>query len=107
AGGTKRRFGTSSRRKRLLGTRGMPKPARSISPRMAHSRIFWECSSPGHQAFLDRHEEIFEGRFRGPALRQDVVSLRFVGPEAAVVETLTWVSGLSACGSATRRVLRC
>ena len=65
---------------------------------MAHSRIFWGCSSPGHQAFLDRHEEIFKGRLRGTALRQDVVSLRFVGPEAAVVEALTWVLGLSASG---------
>lgn len=34
----------------------------------------------------------------GTALRQDVASLRFVGPETAVAETLTWVSGLSASG---------
>jgi uncharacterized protein (TIGR02246 family) len=37
----------------------------------------------GHQAFLDRHEEIFKGRFRGTVLRQDVVSLKFVRPDAA------------------------
>jgi len=36
--------------------------------------------------------------FRGTVLRQDVVSLRFVRPEAAVVETLTWISGFSASG---------
>ncbi len=52
----------------------------------------------GHQAFLDRHEEIFKGMFRGTVLRQDVVSLRFVRSEVAVVETLTWVSGFSASG---------
>jgi uncharacterized protein (TIGR02246 family) len=52
----------------------------------------------GHQAFLDRHEEIFKGMFRGTALRQDVDSLRFVRPEAAVVETLTCISGFSASG---------
>jgi uncharacterized protein (TIGR02246 family) len=52
----------------------------------------------GHQAFLDRHEEIFKGSFRGTTLKQDVVSLRFIRPETAVVETLTWVSGFSPAG---------
>ena len=52
----------------------------------------------GHKAFRDRHEQIFKGQFRGTVLRQDVVSLRFVGPSVAVVETLTWVSGFSTAG---------
>jgi len=52
----------------------------------------------GHQAFLDRHEEIFKGMFRGTVVRQDVVSLRFVRSDVAVVETLTSVSGFSASG---------
>lgn len=52
----------------------------------------------GHQAFLDRHEEIFKGMFRGTVLRQDVVSLKFVRPDTAVVETLTWISGFSPSG---------
>jgi uncharacterized protein (TIGR02246 family) len=52
----------------------------------------------GHQAFLDRHEEIFKGMFRGTVLRQDVVSLKFVRPGATVVETLTWISGFSPSG---------
>jgi uncharacterized protein (TIGR02246 family) len=52
----------------------------------------------GHQAFLDRHEEIFKGMFRGTVVRQDVVSLRFVRSDVAVVETLTSVSGFSAAG---------
>ncbi len=41
----------------------------------------------GHQAFLDRHEEIFKGMLRGTVLRQEVVSLKFVRPDTAVVET--------------------
>jgi uncharacterized protein (TIGR02246 family) len=52
----------------------------------------------GHEAFLDRHEEIFRGVFRGTVLRQEVVSLRFVRPDTAVVESLTWISGLSPSG---------
>ena len=52
----------------------------------------------GIEAFLDRHEEIFKGMFRGTVLHQDVVSLRFVGPTVAVVETLTWISGFSPLG---------
>ena len=47
----------------------------------------------GHQAFLDRHIEIFKNMFRGTTLRQEVVSLKFVRPDVAIVETLTWVSG--------------
>ena len=54
----------------------------------------------GHQAFVDRHEEIFKGMFRGTVARQDVVSLKFVRPDVAVVETLTSVSGFSKSGSA-------
>ncbi|MBZ5627652.1 MAG: SgcJ/EcaC family oxidoreductase [Acidobacteriia bacterium] len=52
----------------------------------------------GHQAFRDRHEEIFTGMFRGTILRQEVVSLKFVRPDVAVVETLTWISGFSKAG---------
>jgi hypothetical protein len=52
----------------------------------------------GHQAFLDRQEEIFKGMFRGTVLGQDVVSLRFVRPEAAAVETLAWISWFAASG---------
>ena len=59
----------------------------------------------GHQAFLDRHEEIFKGMFRGTVVRQDVVSLRFVRSDVAVVETLTSVSGFSAAGPPQERLL--
>jgi uncharacterized protein (TIGR02246 family) len=53
----------------------------------------------GHQAFLDRHIEIFEGMFRGTKLHQEVVSIKFVRPDVAIVETLTWVSGFPKGGS--------
>jgi uncharacterized protein (TIGR02246 family) len=47
----------------------------------------------GHQEFRDRHEIIFTGEFRGTTLKQEVVSLRFIRPDVAIAETLTWVSG--------------
>lgn len=52
----------------------------------------------GRQAFLDRHEEIFKGMFRGTVARQDIVSVKFVRADVAVVETLTWISGFSKSG---------
>jgi len=48
----------------------------------------------GHDAFLKQHEVIFEGLFKNTTLQQDVVSLRFIGPDVAVVETLTSLSGM-------------
>jgi uncharacterized protein (TIGR02246 family) len=52
----------------------------------------------GHQEFRDRHEAIFKGEFRGTSLKQEVVSLRFIRPDVAIAETLTWVSGFSKAG---------
>lgn len=46
----------------------------------------------GHRAFRDRHEVIFKGPFLGTKLQLQVVSLRFLGPEVAICESLTWVS---------------
>jgi uncharacterized protein (TIGR02246 family) len=46
----------------------------------------------GRQAFRDRHEVIFKGPMHGTTLQQDVVSLRFLTPDVAICETLTWVS---------------
>jgi len=48
----------------------------------------------GREAFLEKHDFIFKGIYRGTTLKQDVVSLKFVRPEAAVVETLTAVIGI-------------
>ena len=47
----------------------------------------------GHKEFLDRHEVIFRGMFKGSKLTQQIVSLRFVTPDVAIVETLTEVTG--------------
>lgn len=52
----------------------------------------------GQQAVLERHEQIFKGAFHGTVLRQDIVSIRFVRPEIAIVETLNWISGFSPSG---------
>src|SRR5437868_9941241 len=47
----------------------------------------------GQKAYRDRHEIIFKGPFRGTTLQLQVASLRFLTPDVAVCETLTWVSG--------------
>ena len=52
----------------------------------------------GHQEFRDRHEAIFKGEFRGTSLKQEIVSLRFIRPDVAIAETLTWVSGFPKAG---------
>ena len=47
----------------------------------------------GYPAFLKQHQVIFDGIFKGSALKQDIVALRFIRPDVAVVETLATVSG--------------
>ena len=44
---------------------------------------------------------IFEGRFKQTKLQQDIVSLKFVRPDVAVVEVLTSVTGVVAAQLAT------
>jgi uncharacterized protein (TIGR02246 family) len=53
----------------------------------------------GHQQFLDRHVEIFKGMFAKTVLQQDIVSFRFLSPDIAIVETLTWITGFAKGGS--------
>jgi uncharacterized protein (TIGR02246 family) len=48
----------------------------------------------GHEAFLKQHEAIFQGVFKNTTLQQDVVSLKFIKPDVAIVETLASVSGM-------------
>jgi uncharacterized protein (TIGR02246 family) len=48
----------------------------------------------GYDAFLKQHEVIFQGRFKQTKLQQDIVSLKFVRPDVAVVEVLTSVTGV-------------
>jgi len=49
----------------------------------------------GYDAFLKQHEVIFAGRFKQTRLQQDIVSLKFVRPDVAVVEVLTSVAGVA------------
>jgi uncharacterized protein (TIGR02246 family) len=48
----------------------------------------------GYPAFLKQHEVIFAGIFKNSAVSQDVVSLNFIRPDVAIIETLTTVAGL-------------
>jgi uncharacterized protein (TIGR02246 family) len=48
----------------------------------------------GREAFMERHDFIFKGIYRGTTMKQDVVSLKFVRPDVTVVETLTAVIGI-------------
>ena len=50
----------------------------------------------GYDAFLKQHEVIFQGRFKQTTLQQDIVSLKFLRPDVAVVEVLTAVAGVVA-----------
>jgi uncharacterized protein (TIGR02246 family) len=47
----------------------------------------------GRQAFFDRHDFVFRGQLHGSTLKQDIVSLKFVRPDVAVVEVLTSLTG--------------
>jgi uncharacterized protein (TIGR02246 family) len=49
----------------------------------------------GYPAFLKQHEAIFKGIFRNTKLKQDVVSLKFLRRDVAIVETVTTVAGLA------------
>jgi uncharacterized protein (TIGR02246 family) len=49
----------------------------------------------GYPAFLKQHEAIFEGIFKNTILKQDVVSLKFIRPDVAIIETLTSVAGVA------------
>jgi uncharacterized protein (TIGR02246 family) len=48
----------------------------------------------GRQDFIERHDFFFRGPAHGSTLKQDVVSLKFVRPDVAVVEVLTSVTGM-------------
>jgi uncharacterized protein (TIGR02246 family) len=46
----------------------------------------------GRQAFMERHDMVFKGQFKGSTLKQDIVSLKFTRPDVAIVEVLTSVT---------------
>lgn len=52
----------------------------------------------GHEEFMLRHDQIFKGVFKGTVLTQKLVSLKFVHPDVAVVESLSLVYGFSKNG---------
>jgi uncharacterized protein (TIGR02246 family) len=47
----------------------------------------------GREAFRERHEQIFHGAYRESTKQSDIVSLRFVRSNVAIVESLQTVSG--------------
>ena len=49
----------------------------------------------GYAGFLRQHRAIFGSVFKHTTLHQDIVSLRFVSPDVAVVEVLTAVTGVT------------
>jgi uncharacterized protein (TIGR02246 family) len=55
----------------------------------------------GYDAFLKQHEVIFAGIFKNTTLQQDIVTLKFIDRDVAVVETLTSVSGMPATSPGT------
>src|SRR4030088_1649765 len=49
----------------------------------------------GYDGFLKQHQVIFEGIFKNTTLNQRVISLEFLRPGVAVVQTVTTVSGMA------------
>lgn len=49
----------------------------------------------GYPGYLKQHEVIFQGIFKNSTLKQDVVSLKFIRPDVAIIETLTTVTGVA------------
>lgn len=47
----------------------------------------------GYPGYLKQHEVIFQGIFKNSTLKQDVVSLKFVRSDVAIIETVTTVNG--------------
>jgi len=49
----------------------------------------------GYDGFLKQHQVIFAGIFKNTTLNQRVVSLEFIRPDLAIVQTVTTVSGMA------------
>jgi uncharacterized protein (TIGR02246 family) len=52
----------------------------------------------GYNSFLDKHDSIFKGLFKNTVLQAKIISLRFLRPDVAAVETLNRVSGFPKTG---------
>ena len=71
--------------------------AKAFSARFAEHGSFTNIRGTlfyGHQAFWDRHREIFEGAFKGSRLAMTVGKIRFIRPDVAIVDLVTQVSEL-------------
>jgi uncharacterized protein (TIGR02246 family) len=49
----------------------------------------------GYDGFLKQHQVIFDGIFKNTTLQQLVISLKFIRPDVAIVETVSAVSGVA------------
>lgn len=47
----------------------------------------------GYAGYLKQHEVIFQGIFKNSTLKQEIVSLMFIRPDVAILETATTVNG--------------
>ena len=47
----------------------------------------------GYPGYLKQHEVIFQGIFKQTTLKQEIVSLKFIRPDVAILETATTVNG--------------
>src|SRR6476619_4700952 len=47
----------------------------------------------GYPGYLKQHQVIFQGIFENSILKQDIMSLTFIRPDVAILETATTVSG--------------
>ena len=68
--------------------------SRHLAPNATFTNIRGQFFT-GYAGFLQQHETIFQGIFKHTTLQQDIVSLRFLSADVAVVEVLTAVSGVT------------
>ena len=47
----------------------------------------------GRDAFRERHDQIFKNAYRGSIKHEDIVSIKFIRPDVAIVETLQTITG--------------
>jgi len=47
----------------------------------------------GHEAFRERHEQLFKGVYRGSLKQEDIVSIKFVRPDVVIVDSLQTITG--------------
>ena len=47
----------------------------------------------GYPGYLKQHQVIFQGIFKQTTLKQEIVSLKFIRPDVAILETATTVNG--------------